>query len=517
MQTLSGIAFGLVGQAFSLPGLGRLNACPTNQRLIHTLLLAGLLAAPATAADLPKVLLLGGPADANRVAKLLDGKAVVVFPGGPTPDVVHFGCDPGQAASVARLREMTPSVVAASADPADVAGLKALGVPVNDLSKIPPAGHAEAVADSVLRQTYAKFPPNLAPVPSGPEAAAKYRKAEAAADADVPAAFRSFKVPEFAAPADAADWAKRRPDVKAKVVATLGDLPPRPSPPKVHLVSVEHRPGYRLERIRLDNGVDGEMSAMLLVPDGLTKPAPAVLWLHSSSYDHRQLLAPNKNGGPEPLGEVFVKRGWVVFAPDAAWYGDRDGAGPAGPRERTKDQQLSQAKWNLWLGRTPWGQFVRDDQCALDYLCSRPEVDASKIGATGISMGSTRSWWLAAVDDRIAAVVGVACLTRYENLIRHGQLKAHGIYYFGVGLLKHFDTEAVVSLVAPRPCLFLTGDLDAGSPADGIKVIEAKAGAVYRAVGAGEKFRSVLYPEVGHTYTPEMRAEMLAWFDRWLK
>ncbi len=61
-------------------------------------------------------------------------------------------------------------------------------------------------------------------------------------------------------------------------------------------------------------------------------------------------------------------------------------------------------------------------------------------------MGSTRSWWLAAVDDRIACVVGVACLTRYENLLKHGQLRQHGAYYFVNGILKHFDTEAVISL-----------------------------------------------------------------------
>ena len=108
--------------------------------------------------------------------------------------------------------------------------------------------------------------------------------------------------------------------------------------------------------------------------------------------------------------------------------------------------------------------FVRDDQVALDYLCSRPEVDATRIGATGMSMGSTRAWWLAAVDDRVAAVVAVACLTRYQNLIAHGELRQHGVYYFVNGLLKHFDTEGVLALIAPRPFLALTGELDAGSP-----------------------------------------------------
>jgi dienelactone hydrolase len=415
--------------------------------------------------------------------------------------------------------------------------MASLGVPVNDLHRIvtdagpeamlgrdgthfTPAGSerlADAVADCVRRQLAVAQPRRLTPPASGPAAVAAYKKAEAELDALVPEPYRSFRSPIFVVPADAAAWAARRAGVREKVIATLGEFPPRAAKPKAHIVSIEHRPGFRLERLRLETGLGDIFSAMLLIPDGLTKPAPAVLWLHSSSFDHSQLLVPNSNGAEEPLGVTLTKKGYVVFAPDAAWYGERAGQGPGGPREETTSQQSSLHKFDLWLGRTLWGRFVRDDQVALDYLCTRPEVNARKIGATGISMGSTRSWWLAAVDDRIAAVVGVACLTRYENLIRHGQLKEHGVYYFADGLLKHFDTEAVVSLIAPRPCLFLTGELDAGSPADGIRIIEDKAGGVYKAVGAATNFRSVRYPDVGHTYTPEMRTEMLSWFDKHLK
>jgi dienelactone hydrolase len=209
-----------------------------------------------------------------------------------------------------------------------------------------------------------------------------------------------------------------------------------------------------------------------------------------------------------------------VLAPDACWYGERAAAGPAGAADTAdpgRPVQESLHKLDLWLGRTLWGRFVRDDRIALDYLCSRPEVDATRIGATGMSMGSTRSWWLAAVDERVAAAVGVACLTRYQNLIAHGQLRQHGVYYFAYGLLKHFDSEGVLALIAPRPFLALTGDLDAGSPADGIRVLEDRVGRVYAALGAPERFRSVLYPDVGHSYTPAMRAAMLDWFDRWLR
>ncbi len=54
------------------------------------------------------------------------------------------------------------------------------------------------------------------------------------------------------------------------------------------------------------------------------------------------------------------------------------------------------------------------------------------------------------------------------------------------------------------------------SPADGIEILAERAGGVYRAIGAGERFKSIVYQDTGHVYSAEMRAEMLAWFNRWL-
>jgi dienelactone hydrolase/lysophospholipase L1-like esterase len=465
---------------------------------------------------------------ADRLLKAAPGHVVFAA---TTPIV-----DDRHAARKANFDRFEKDVLAFNAAAKPV--LLAKGIPVHDLHRIvvdggvetmlgkdgthyTPAANdrlANAVADCIRRQLAVRAAAN-AKLPAEPKATAteEYKKAEAEQDALVPAPFKNLKVPAFPVPKTESDWKARREDVKAKVVASLGDMPARPSKPQTQLVSVEHRPGYTLERLKIANGLDGEMSCLMLIPDKRTQPAPTILWLHSSSYDHTQLLMKNTNGGEEPLGETLVKKGYVVCAPDAAWYGDRAGQGPAGSRETTANQQSSLLKYHLWFGRTLWGMFVRDDQIALDYLVSRPEVDAKKIGVTGMSMGSTRSWWLAAVDDRVAAVVGVACLTHYETFIKHGQLRAHGVYYFVNGILKHFDTEAVVALIAPRPLLFLTGDLDAGSPADGIRIIEQKSGGVYKALGAEAKFQSILYPNTGHVYTPEMRKQMLAWFDRWLK
>jgi dienelactone hydrolase/lysophospholipase L1-like esterase len=421
---------------------------------------------------------------------------------------------------------------------AAVAVMRELGVPVHDLHWVveqggpetmlgPDGTHytaagsdrlAEAVADCVLRQvTIRRYRPLPRPA-SGPEAAAAYRKAAARRDELVPEAYRQLKVGQFRIPADAESWKAQRPTVLRTVLQSLGDLPPRPSPSRARIISRGIRPGYTLEKVAISNGLDGEVTALLLIPEGRKGPVPAILWLHSSTPDKTQIIIPGTNGGAEPLGEAFVRAGYAVLAPDSYWHGDRAGSGPSGAAaESGRAEQEDLFKLNLWLGRTLWGLFVRDDRVALDYLCSRPEVDASRIGATGMSMGSTRAWWLAAVDERVAAVVAVACLTRYQNLIAHGELRQHGVYYFVDDLLRHFDSEGVLALIAPRPLLALTGDLDAGSPADGVRALERAVGATYQALGAGDHFRSVLYPEVGHAYTPEMRAEMLAWFGRWLR
>jgi dienelactone hydrolase/lysophospholipase L1-like esterase len=374
---------------------------------------------------------------------------------------------------------------------------------------------ADAVADCVLRHLAIRSAhPGPMPGPD-PKAAVRYREEEARRDALVPTVFKKLPVGTFTVPASAEEWQKRRPEVLAIARQSLGDLPPRPKP-SATLISREIHTAFILESLTIPNGVDGTMTAMLLLPHERKERLPAVMWLHSSSYDHNQLLMRGYNGGDEPFGEALVKAGFAVLAPDACWYGGRARTGPAGTAEEGRAQQETLMKLNLWFGRTLWGMFVRDDQVALDYLCSRPEIDTKRIGATGMSMGSTRSWWLAAMDERIACTVGVACLTRYQNLIAHGQLRQHGVYYFVNGILKHFDVEGVIALIAPRPFLALTGDLDAGSPADGIRVIEERVAKVYAAVGAKDRFASILYKDVGHAHTPVMRKETLAWLRRWL-
>ncbi|HVT47560.1 MAG TPA: alpha/beta hydrolase family protein, partial [Vicinamibacterales bacterium] len=243
---------------------------------------------------------------------------------------------------------------------------------------------------------------------------------------------------------------------------------------------------------------------------------PVVLYhhWHGDEYALGKTELFRREHTPEEPGPTLARRGYLVFAIDAYGFGERQGQGPGGPAEIGRDEELSAAKLNLWLGRSLWGTMLRDDQIALDYIWSRPDIDRARIGAMGMSMGATRTWWLMALDERVRAGVAVACLTRYQNLIAHRALAAHGIYYYVPGVLQDFDTEAIVSLIAPRAILFLTGDRDVASPPDGIRRIASVVRRVYDLYGRRPHFRSRLYRGVGHDYLPEMWAETMRWMDR---
>ncbi|MCL4179282.1 MAG: dienelactone hydrolase family protein [Verrucomicrobia bacterium] len=325
-------------------------------------------------------------------------------------------------------------------------------------------------------------------------------------------------VPEFIAAGSKPEWQEQRLRIRETLGSLLGQLPARPDRPLVKLVRREDRGGYVLEKFEFDNGAGAVVPGYLLLPKGAAK-APAILYCHwhGGQYDVGKEELFRTNATPVAPGPALVEQGYVVLAIDAYCFGERNGRGPGGFSEKGGAGEMTASKFNLWVGRTLWGMMVRDDLMALDYLVSRPEVDPSRIGVTGISMGSTRTWWVMAMDDRPRAAVGICCLTRYQDLILAGELRQHGIYYFVPGLLRHFDIEAVVALAAPRPMLFLSGEIDAGSPAEGIRTIESRVRPVYDLYGVADHFQSVLYPETGHVYTPEMWQRMVEWMGRYVR
>ena len=325
--------------------------------------------------------------------------------------------------------------------------------------------------------------------------------------------------PAFAAPESQERWEQRRKGIRETLWQLLGKLPSRPTVPQVTTVSHENRGDFVVEKFSFDNGAGATVPGYVLLPKGVSGKAPGILFCHwhGGEYEIGKEELFQARHTPEPPGPALAKRGFVVLGIDAYCFGERNGQGPGGPEEKGSSGEMSASKFNLWVGRTLWGMILRDDLMALDYLASRPEVDASRLGVTGISMGATRTWWLMALDERLRTGVAVACLTRYQNLIRHQELKAHGIYYFVPNLLNHFDTEAVVALITPRPVLFQTGDQDGGSPVDGVHAIEAAVRPVYRLYGQEQNFQSIVYPGLGHVYTQEMWNKTQSWLEETLK
>jgi dienelactone hydrolase len=313
------------------------------------------------------------------------------------------------------------------------------------------------------------------------------------------------------------DWQKQRLEIRSRLWELLGKLPPRPSVPTIEITAREDKGDYFLEKFRFDNGAGSVVPGYLLVPKGLAGKAPAILYCHwhGGEYDIGKEELLQAKHTPEPPGPALAKRGYVVLGVDAYCFGERNGQGPGA--ETGRDGEWTASKFNLWVGRTLWGMILRDDLMALDYLISRQEVDPERVGVMGMSMGATRAWWLMALDERIKTGVPICCLTRYQNLIQQDLLKAHGIYYFVPNVLNYFDTEAIVSLIAPRPILFLDGDKDGTSPVDGIRAIESAVRPVYRLYGQESAFQSVIYENQGHLYTPEMWQRTLAWFEGNLK
>jgi dienelactone hydrolase len=325
--------------------------------------------------------------------------------------------------------------------------------------------------------------------------------------------------PPFIVPKTKRAWEKERKEMRAELWQLLGKLPPRPQVPKVKTLSREDRGDYTLEKFQLDNGAGAIVSGYLLIPRNIKGKAPGILYnhWHGGHYDVGKEELFRTNALPVPGGPELAKRGYVVCAIDAYCFGERNGKGPGGPSEKGGAGELTASKFNLWVGRTLWGMIVRDDLMALDYLCSRREVDIDRIGVTGISMGATRTWWVMAMDERPRAAVAVCCWTRYQNLMSEQGLKYHGIYYFVPGVLNHFDTEAITSLAAPRALLFQSGELDGGSPVAGIHKMEPVVRRAYSLYGAEAKFDSIVYPGVGHAYTPEMWQRTLEWLGKELQ
>jgi hypothetical protein len=288
----------------------------------------------------------------------------------------------------------------------------------------------------------------------------------------------------------------------------LGDLPTRTAPPRAVKLGEVAQADYVVETLVLDVNDLEPVPAYLVRPRAGTGRLPAVLYSHAHWGDYalgkEELLRGRAEMQQPPYAHALARQGYIAICIDAWGFGERQG--------RTESEIFKQM---LWEGRVMWGMMVFDSLRALDYLAGRDDVDPARLAALGMSMGSTMSWWVAALDERVRVCIDLCCLTDYQALIESQGLDEHGIYYYVPRLLQHFSAAAINALIAPRPHLSLAGAFDRLTPAAGLDRIDAHMRQVYADLGAPTAWQLQRY-QVGHLETAAMRAAVLAFLAQWL-
>lgn len=295
---------------------------------------------------------------------------------------------------------------------------------------------------------------------------------------------------------------------RAELYGLLGDLPARDRAIAVKSAAVEERDGYVLEQLTLDlNGIE-DVPAYFCRPREVSGRLPAVLYNHSHGGNYAlgkdELTASRRYLQAEPYAVELTRAGYCVLAIDHWCFGGRN-----------HTSELDTFKLMLWRGQVLWGMMVYDSLRALDYLLSRPEVDAARVATLGMSMGSTMAWWLAALDERIKVCLDLYCLTDFDALVAEKGLARHGVYYYVPGLLKHFSTGEINELIVPRPHLSIAGTRDSLTPVAGLDRVERELKAAYERAGVAERFKLVRY-DVGHEETAAARADVMGFLRRYL-
>jgi dienelactone hydrolase len=342
------------------------------------------------------------------------------------------------------------------------------------------------------------------------------------ADFDFPLAWGNSDIKDFN------EW---RRVARQKVFDCMLMPPPAPSNGyEAKVLFEEQREGYKARKIEIRLSRYYTVPAYVLIPDG-KGPFPAVNCLH----DHGAHLFIGKEKMIRPLacedstviadaeewlkgyegqffGDYLAKNGYVVFSADAPMWGERGQM--EGPKRDTYDM-IAGNMMMYGIDLSAWMTY--DDIAGTEYLAQMSEVDASRIGCTGWSMGAYRAWMLSALSDRIKVGTAVCWMVTSDEQLsfKYARTENGGFANCYPGLRRWLDYPHVASIACPKPMLFINGSQDKLFPVAGVEKAFKTMHETWESQGAGDKIETELW-DMPHSCWKNSQQRVLEFFKKHL-
>ncbi len=322
---------------------------------------------------------------------------------------------------------------------------------------------------------------------------------------------------------------------------------PGPLDLRAETLSRERRDGFMLERVAFNTAPWTRVNGYFLLPEA-ELPVPGLVVFHAwggpmlfgrdrvvDSGRRHPLLTEHRDGyySGQCLAEVFARAGYAVIVIDAHHFGERvpkglngipaeidpytlDGEEYARIDTLVRDQLYLGVRQLMWAGTTWMGVNFHDDSRCVDYLVSRPEVDHTRIGCTGLSGGGWRTNMLAALDHRVSASVSVGWMTVADWQQRHNVAGAIGTFCLLPGVWDRLDVPDLTVMSAPSAAMVVVGTQDIMFPPEARGAAERRIRDGYDWAGHPDRCR-YWTPDKPHCYDADVQREALAWFDQQLR
>src|SRR5262245_51651777 len=295
--------------------------------------------------------------------------------------------------------------------------------------------------------------------------------------------------------AEAEVWQKA---LRAKVVELLGGFPAERTALRPVVLETRTFPGYTREKIVFDSRPGVSVLAYVLRPASATTPVATMVCVPGHGrgvddivgIDERGRDRTDKSGYQHDFAIQIADAGVAAVAIEPMAFGcRRDPISAAkGLSQKACDPVAGGA---LMLGQTLIGWRVWDVMRTIDYIATRPEPDANRVGCMGISGGGTATLFSSAIETRIR----VAMVSGYLNTFRDsvGSL-SHCIDNFVPGILNWAEMYDVAGLIAPRPLFVESGEKDTIFPVQASIESFTRAREIYRVFGAEDLIEQEVFP-----------------------